>query len=924
MLYFSQIKPQAWVACALLFFLSFFGYSQKVQVDPNFNTFDKGLSGSGFDKEVDKIISLPDGGYIAFGSFTQFNGIPVNGFVKLTAKGELDLSFNTNQSGPDNTVKDVVVLPDRKLLVTGNFVKYNGVTVNRLIRLNFDGTLDTSFALGTGFNFTVYSIAVQPDGKILAAGSFSKYNGLAVNKVIRLYPNGDLDSSFAIGTNPNDTPNLLLLQTDGKVLVGGDFTTFDGKASSKLIRLNLNGSVDSSFSIGTGFSSPIYAMALQKDGKIVIGGSFSTFNGQSIKRIVRLNTNGSQDSSFISGTGFSNGTVRSIVIQTNGKMLVGGSFSGNYNGTIVKRMIQILPNGNYDSTFSILPNGQLNSISLFQGGAIIGGDFNLVSEIQKNRMAKLLFCQEETIWNGTSWSNGLPTAEKAIVFTANYDLLQDTKACTCSLNLGVTVKVATGVTLELGSNYSGSGNLIFENSSSFYQTDDSVVNTGNIQFKRKTSPVTTLDYTYWASPVVGQQLQLLSPNSPMATFYSFNTYLNNWNNEQSTTTMDLGKGYIFQAPSNFSATIPSIFEAVFSGVPNNGLISLPIEKSTNPILIGNPYPSALDANAFILENQKLLQGSLYFWTHNTSSEKGQYMSDDYAVYTLFGGVGTAAKNNGINNSIPTGKIASGQAFFALGANEQGSVVFKNAMRIKGNNNQFFKNENSLKTAPTSTFEKHRIWLNLSNSKGLFKQTLLGYASGATNGQDLLFDGISLDSNEELDFYSVNATFKNSIQARALPFDDSDFIPIGFRVKQEGNYTISLDDLDGLFTDQTIYVEDQKETKIQNLKKGGYTFTTSKGTFDNRLVLRFKNPNEVAEKITAAVQVVTSNNQIQISTTKDKISSVALFSIDGKQLFQARQLNTKTHSIESALWKSKVIIIQITLETGEKISRKLLF
>jgi hypothetical protein len=354
------------------------------------------------------------------------------------------------------------------------------------------------------------------------------------------------------------------------------------------------------------------------------------------------------------------------------------------------------------------------------------------------------------------------------------------------------------------------------------------------------------------------------------------------------------------------------------------LISLPIEKSTNPILIGNPYPSALDANAFILENQKLLQGSLYFWTHNTPSDMGQYTSDDYAVYNLFGGVGTAAKNNGINNNIPTGKIASGQAFFALGANEQGSVVFKNAMRIKGNNNQFFKNENSLKTAPTSTFEKHRIWLNLSNSKGLFKQTLLGYASGATNGQDLLFDGISLGSNEELDFYSVNTEFKNSIQARALPFDDSDFIPIGFRVKQEGNYTISLDDLDGLFTNQTIYLEDQKETKIQNLKKGSYSFTSAQGTFDNRLILRFKNTNEVAEKLTDEVQIVTRTNQIQISSTKDKISLVALFSIDGKQLFQARQLNTKTHSIEAALWKSKVIIIQIILETGEKISRKLLF
>jgi hypothetical protein len=665
-------------------------------------------------------------------------------------------------------------------------------------------------------------------------------------------------------------------------------------------------------------------MALQKDGKIVIGGSFSTFNGQSNKRIVRLNTNGSQDSSFNSGSGFSNGTVRSIVIQTNGKMLVGGSFSGNYNGTAVKRMIQVLPNGNFAGTFAILPSGQLNSICLFQGGAVIVGDFSLVSGVAKNRMAKLLFCQEETVWNGTSWSNGLPTAEKAIVFTTNYDLLQDTKACTCSLNLGVTVKVATGVTLELGSNYSGSGNLIFENNASFYQSDDSVENTGIIQFKRKTSPVTTTDYTYWASPVAGQQLQQLTPNFSGSTFYSFNYQSNQWQYELANTNMTLGKGYIFQAPTPLSSTTPFVFEAVFSGVPNNGLISLPIEKSTNPILIGNPFPSALDANAFILENQKLLQGSLYFWTHNTPSDMGQYTSDDYAVYNLFGGVGTAAKNNGINNNIPTGTIASGQAFFALGANEQGSVVFKNAMRIKGNNNQFFKNENSLKTAPTSTFEKHRIWINLSNSKGLFKQTLLGYDSGATNGQDLLFDGISLDSNEELDFYSVNAEFKNSIQARALPFDDSDFIPIGFRVKQEGNYTISLDDLDGLFTNQTIYLEDQKKSIIQDLKKGSYSFTSAQGTFDNRLILRFKNTNEVAEKLTNEVQIVTRTNQIQISSTKDKISLVVLFSLEGKQLYQAQRLNTKTHSVEASLWKTKVLIVQITLETGEKITRKLLF
>jgi hypothetical protein len=90
------------------------------------------------------------------------------------------------------------------------------------------------------------------------------------------------------------------------------------------------------------------------------------------------------------------------------------------------------------------------------------------------------------------------------------------------------------------------------------------------------------------------------------------------------------------------------------------------------------------------------------------------------------------------------------------------------------------------------------------------------------------------------------------------------------------------------------------------------------------VLRFKNPNEVAEKLTNEVQIVTRANQIQISSTKDKISSVALFSLEGKQLYQAQRLNTKTHSVEASLWKTKVLIVQITLETGEKISRKLLF
>lgn len=880
-------------------------------------------AGVGFDKAVDKIVPLVNGSYIAFGSFTQFNGKSINRMVKLTSKGDLDTTFNPNQSGFDNTVKEVMVLPDGKLLVAGNFTKYNDIAVKRMVRLNSDGSIDTSFNVGSGFNYMVYALALQPDGKIIVAGSFTSYNGVSVKKVIRLQQNGDLDTSFNIGTNPDATPNLLLIQPDGKILAGGDFTTFNGVGSNKLIRLNSNGSVDFSFSVGTGFVGTVYTIALQNDGRILVGGSLSKYNGQTIGKIIRLNSNGTSDATFNSGTGFSGSAVRSIVVQSNGRILVGGSFSGNYKGTSVKRMLRLLPNGTYDTSFPIILNGQLNSICLFQGGAVIGGNFNSVSGISKHRIAKLLFCQEGTIWNGTNWSNGIPTAEKAVIFNASYDIMVDTKACSCVVNSGITVTVATAVTLELVSNYSGSGNLVFENNASLFQSDDSVVNTGVVQFKRKTTPVRKTDYTYWSSPVAGQQLKSLSPNSPFSTFYSFNSQSNNWQNESPNTNMTLGKGYIFQAPQNFSETIPAVFEAVFSGIPNNGLVTLPIAKTKAPNLIGNPYPSSLNADAFILENQNVLQGSLYFWTHNTPIDNGQYTSDDYAVYTILGGVGTAAKNGGINNTIPNGKIASGQAFFAIANNQQGNIVFKNAMRLKGENNLFFKNSAS-KAITTSTFEKHRIWLNLSNAQGLFKQILLGYATGATNGKDTLFDGLSLDSNQWLDFYSLNEGDKNSIQARALPFDDSDSVSIGYRAKQDGNYTISLDDFDGLFINQNIFLEDQLEAKTQNLKKADYSFTTAKGAFDNRFVLRFQNKNAVPSAISAEVQIVTRNNQIQITSSKETINKVSLYSLDAKQLYQAQQLETKTHFIESAFWKTKILIVQIILETGAVISRKVLW
>lgn len=883
-------------------------------------------AGVGFDKAVDKVISLDDGSFLAFGSFTQFNGKSINRIVKLTAKGELDTTFNPNQLGANSTVKEVLVQPDGKLLVAGNFTSYNGIPVKRLVRLLENGSIDSSFNVGSGFNYMVYSIVLQTDGKIIAAGSFTTYKGASVKKVIRLLNDGSLDNSFSIGTNPNDIPNLLTLQADAKLIVSGDFTTFNGIAAKKIVRLNSDGSVDSGFNTGNGFDAKIYSVTLQKDGKILVGGSFNLVNGISNKKITRLNSNGTIDVSFNSGSGFSGGIVRTIQVQSNGRILVGGSFSGNYNGNTVKRMLRLMSNGSYDSSFSVLLNGQLNSISFVPDkGAVIGGNFNSVSGVSKHRIALLIFCQDGTIWDGNTWSNGIPTQEKSAIFNANYEILNDTKVCSCVVNAGAVVTVKNGATLETSQNYSGLGSLVFEDKTSLYQADEEVVNTGIIQYKRKTTPVRKQDYTYWSSPVANQKLSLLSPNSPTDRFFTFDSARNDWFKESFSNGMVLGKGYIFQPPQSFSETIPAIFEIVFSGIPNNGQIEIPVIKTKSPILLGNPYPSALNADEFILENQNLIQGSLYFWTHNTAIAKGQYTSDDYAVYNIFGGVGNAAKNSGVNNTRPNGKIAAGQSFFTLGVNLQaGNVVFKNKMRLKGENSLFYKTAKTLKTAEIANFEKHRIWLNLSNDEGMFKQILVGYATGATNGKDLLLDGISLDANEWLDFYSLNNGDKNSIQARALPFDAKDAIALGFRAKKEGSYSLNLEDFDGIFAQQNLYLEDKQEAKIHDLKQGNYTFSTGKGSFDNRFVLQFEKPTITPEKVISKVNFSITSNQIIVNTNVGLINELYIYSIDGKLLYKSTNLSTKTQKIDSIQWKSRVLIVKTILDSGEVFISKELY
>ncbi len=545
-------------------------------------------------------------------------------------------------------------------------------------------------------------------------------------------------------------------------------------------------------------------------------------------------------------------------------------------------------------------------------------------------------------FNGTSWSNGTPNSSQALVFNGNFSSTGDLSACSCQvasgnvvINSNHTLKVTNGITVTGGS-------LTFENNASLVQTNDAAVNSGNIIYKR-TTPIlaNNYDFEYWGSPVVDQTLGTIWMASNWAdTFYNFDSKTtNNWVRNYAADKMISGKGYISRARNGQFGldynNVSSIFNAggtwtaKFYGVPNNGIVTLKNITSGNYCLIGNPYPSAIDVDAFMLKNNLVLGGTIYFWTHNTAIANNAYTSNDYASYNGVGGTATSKSiSPGLNTSLPSGKIAAGQAFFAT-AIATNDVVFNNSMRVDNagnswNNTQFFKTSGNNKTA--SGIEKNRIWLNLTNDQGAFKQTLLGYVTGATNDFDESFDGESFDGNSFIDFYSINQNRNFTIQGRALPFDENDVVPLGFKTNISGTFKINIDQSDGLLANQTVYILDKLTGINADLKSGDYTFTTIMGTFNDRFVLRFLDKMLATDRFVSnenRVLVFTKNGQLKINSYLETLDKVLVYDLLGKLIYQKSNVNNNELSI-SNLGSNQTVLVKTSLQNGSVFTDKIIY
>jgi len=297
--------------------------------------------GTGFDTNwVFSLAVQTDGKIIVGGGFTNYQGVESNYIIRLNSDGSRDTTFDMG-TGFNSQINSIKIQNDDKILVGGNFTTYQGVGENRIIRLNSDGSRDTSFDIGTGFDNEVRALEIQNDGNIIAGGNFTTYQGVESNYVIRLNSDGSRDTSFDIGTGFDSEVRALEIQNDGKIIAGGWFTNYQGVESNYIIRLNSDGSRDTTFDMGTGFDNRVWAIDIQSDGNIVAGGDFVTYQGIGANRIIRLNSDGSRDTSFDMGTGFDN-RVYTTKLQSDGKIIAGGDLN-KYKGITVGKLIRLEP-----------------------------------------------------------------------------------------------------------------------------------------------------------------------------------------------------------------------------------------------------------------------------------------------------------------------------------------------------------------------------------------------------------------------------------------------------------------------------------------------------------------------------------------------------------------------------------------------------
>ncbi|MEY8759803.1 putative Ig domain-containing protein [Chryseobacterium tongliaoense] len=508
---------------------------------------------------------------------------------------------------------------------------------------------------------------------------------------------------------------------------------------------------------------------------------------------------------------------------------------------------------------------------------------------------------ESTIWNGTTWSNGNPD-NKDVIITGAYST--NTNPAFTAKN--ITIK--NGGVLEITSGNTVSAlDITVENGGNLVQKDGSALNyTG--AFKVLKNGISALDkYAFWSSPVADQDLLTVYGTGVTPAFITqYNTATDYFVNAASTIAAT-GTGYSVKTPvANASLA--------FEGTPNNGTYTKVLSTAGNGFnLVGNPYPSNLDLNAFYTANTARISNTFYFWDNTSNSVTTQggatTVNVGYATYNPATQVWVPAPNI---VTVPTGNTANvGQGFFVKANNAADtSLSFTNNMRI-GNNGTFF-NKN------VNTLTEGKFWLRLNSSYNTSNTFAVAYLSQASDAYDI-YDSKAMAIGSDA-FYTLAGTQKLVIQGKA-GFDIDDVVPVGAKHFEAGNFTISLTKKEGIFDNgQAIYIHDKELGTYTNLQSGNYTFSANAGDMSTRFEIVYKKLVVLAtdEVENSAFEVYRDGEEFVVKNNKN-IEKIEIFDASGRKV---KQLDANAKSVRLRL-DAKGLYILKAISEGKAYTKKLI-
>ena len=518
-----------------------------------------------------------------------------------------------------------------------------------------------------------------------------------------------------------------------------------------------------------------------------------------------------------------------------------------------------------------------------------------------------------TIWENGVWSDGEPTASKDAILRESYIYNLTAKSLTFEAN----VTVPSGITYTVTNNVNNpSSQVVFEHGAYLIQQNENAINVGNISFKRQSKPIYRLETLDWSSPVFGQNIFALSPKTLQNRFYRYNETTNNWDATINTNDIFQKGEYIaFRAPNNYNnygEGVSKIFEGTFTGIPNNGFVSVMFTKNNvGNNAVGNPYPSPIDLKKVISYNSAMLTISKVFvWTHKNPIINSEFTGDNWIVYS--------DEMGWSDPTVTSTTIGVGQGFIVKAESKIVTTPqlpmqfnFNNSMRVTGNELVSYK-----------AIEDDKFWLSLKQHNDILNSTLIGYKEGSTKQYESTFDAEPMQVYPGI--YSMIDQKEMSIQGRGNQFDLNDRFNLSFKILTAGSYTISLTKTNGIFTqDQSIYLIDKELQTSTNLSKGDYNFLSDKGYFKDRFEIVYKNNSLNTSDLndTNKLNIYTENHTVHIKSTK-KLKSIKVYSLEGNLVKNIYSVNTFEKHFDLSN-NTKAYIVWVEYYDGSNISKKII-